>query len=450
MEPMLLSQAARAVGGSLRGPDREISGVSIDTRSLKKGQLFLAIKGPKYDGHDFLMTASRNGAAAALISAQSAKDKNRPDGFSLITVSDTAAALQQLAGYYRNKFALKMTAITGSNGKTTVKEMTARVLSQKFQVLKNQGNLNNQYGIPLSLFNIGPEHQVAVMELGMSGFGEIAALCRIVHPELGIITNIGEGHTEFLKDIQNVARAKGELLEALPASGTAIINYDDGNLKAHAGKAKARVLGFSIDSGSDYRAEEIELTEQGIKFTLKGVRFQLPVLGKHNVYNALAAAAAGEVLGIDLKSAALALTDFQPASMRLEMMETGTVKILSDCYNANPQSMQAALAVLKNLPAKRKVAILGDMKELGAIAPDRHRQAGRTAAQAADLVLTAGPLAAEITIGAKEQGGQALHFEDTTSLAQKLTGLLLPGDLVLVKASRSMHFEEVLEAIKRI
>jgi len=450
MEPMLLSQIAGAVGGSLQGQDRNVFGVSIDSRSLKVEQLFVAVKGPKFDGHDFLTPARQNGAAAALVSAHNSKDKPGLESFPLIIVPDTTAALQQLAGYYRKKFSLKMTAITGSNGKTTTKEMTALVLSQKFRVLKNQGNLNNQYGIPLSLFNIEKEHQAAVMELGMSGLGEIAALCQMVMPELGIITNAGEGHTEFLKDVQNVARAKAELLEALPDSGTAIINYDDGNLKAHAGKAKARVLGFSIDSDSDYRAEDLDLTEQGIKFTLKGVRFELPVLGRHNLYNALAAAAAGEVWGIDLKSAALALADFQPASMRLEIMETKKFKILSDCYNANPQSMQAALAVLKNLPAQRKVAILGDMKELGQISSDRHRQTGRLAAQSAGLVLSAGSLAGEIHQGAKEQGGEARHFEDTSSLSQNLPGLLLPGDLILVKASRSMHFEEVLEAIKRI
>ncbi|MBI4726572.1 UDP-N-acetylmuramoyl-tripeptide--D-alanyl-D-alanine ligase [candidate division TA06 bacterium] len=450
MEPMLLSQVAQAVEGNLTGPDRNVLGVSIDSRSLQPGQLFVAIKGPKFDGHDFLMAARRNGAEAALVSAHNSTDKHGTDEFPLITVPDTAAALQKLAGFYRQKFSLKMTAVTGSNGKTTTKEMTARVLSQKYRVLKNQGNLNNQYGIPLSLFNVEAEHQAAVMELGMSGFGEIASLCRMVLPELGIITNAGEGHTEFLKDIRNVVRAKAELLEELPASGTALINYDDGNLKTHSGKTKARVLGFSIESGSDYRADDIELTEQGIKFTVKGVRFHLPVLGRHNVYNALAAAAAGEVWGVDLRSAALVLADFHPAAMRLEMIEAGSFKILSDCYNANPQSMQAALAVLKSLPAKRKVAVLGDMKELGAIAPDRHRQVGRLAADAASLVLTAGPLAAEIYQGAKEQGGEARHFEDTSSLCQSLPGLLLPGDLILVKASRSMHFEEALEAIKRI
>lgn len=450
MEPMLLSQIAQAVGGRLQGPDRNADGVSIDSRSLKADQLFAAVKGPKFDGHDFLIAAQQSGAAAALVSVHNSKDKPGLENFSLIIVPDTTAALQQLAGYYRKKFFLKMTAVTGSNGKTTTKEMSARVLSQKYKVLKNQGNYNNQYGIPLSLFNIEKEHQAVVMELGMSGLGEIAALCQMVLPELGIITNAGEGHTEFLKDVQNVARAKAELLEALPQDGTALINYDDENLRAQSGKSKARVLGFSIESGSDYRAEDLDLTGQGIKFTLKGVRFQLPVLGRHNIYNALAAAAAGEVLGIDLKSAALALADFQPASMRLEMMEAGKFKILSDCYNANPQSMQAALAVLKNLPAKRKVAILGDMKELGAISPDRHRQTGRLAAQAAGLVITAGPLAAEINQGAKEQGGESSHFENAASLSQNLPGLLLPGDLILVKASRSMHFEEVLEAIKRI
>ena len=449
MEPMLLSQIAGAVGGSLQGPDRNVSGVSIDSRSLKADQLFAAIKGPKFDGHDFLAAAQQSGAAAALVSVHNSKDKPGVEGLSLITVPDTTAALQQLAGYYRKKFSLKMAAVTGSNGKTTTKEMTARVLSRKYRVLKNQGNLNNQYGIPLSLFNIEKGHQAAVMELGMSGLGEIAALCQMVLPELGIITNAGEGHTEFLKNVQNVARAKAELLTALQDNGTAIVNYDDVNLKAHAEKARSKVLGFSIGSVSDYRAEDLDLTERGVGFTLKGVRFQLPVLGRHNIYNALAAAAAGEVLGINLKYAALALADFQPASMRLEMIETGKYKILSDCYNANPQSMQAALEVLKNIPAKRKVAILGDMKELGEISSDRHWQTGRLAAETAGLVLAAGPLAADIYQAAKEKGVEARYFEETSDLIHNLSGLLLSGDLILVKASRSMHFEEVLEAIKR-
>ena len=410
MEPMLLSQIAGAVEGSLTGADIKVAGVSIDTRSLQAKQLFVAIKGPRFDGHDFLKQARQQGSAAAMISDNNPAGLAGVEIFPLIAVPDTAVALQQLAGFYRRKFNLKMIAVTGSNGKTTTKEMTALVLSQKYRVLKNQGNFNNQYGLSLSLFNLEAEHQAAVMELGMSGFGEIAALARLVRPQLGIITNAGEGHTEFLRDIRNVARAKAELLEALPQDGTALINYDDQNLRAQSGKSKARVLGFSIESGSDYRAEELDLTEQRIKFTLKGVRFELPVLGRHNIYNALAAAAAGEVLGVSLEAAASALADFQPASMRLEMIETGRFKILSDCYNANPQSMQAALAVLKSLPAKRKVAILGDMKELGQISHDRHRQAGKLAAESAGLVLTAGPLASEIYLGAKEQGGEVPPF----------------------------------------
>jgi UDP-N-acetylmuramoyl-tripeptide--D-alanyl-D-alanine ligase len=450
MKPMLLSQVALAVDGKLTGPDRNILGVSIDTRSLRPGQLFVAIKGPKFDGHDFLPQARRNGAEAALVSGTDLPGMEGREGFPLIAVTDTAEALQKLSGYYRQMFSLRMTAVTGSNGKTTTKEMAARVLSQKYRVLKNPGNFNNRYGIPLSLFNIEEEHQAAIMELGMSGLGEIASLCRLVLPELGIVTNVGEGHTEFLKDIQNVARAKAELLEALPPQGTAIINYDDSVLRPLASRSRAKVLGFSIDSNSDYRAGEVELTGQGIKFSLKGVGFSLPVLGRHNIYNALAAAAAGEAMGINLKTASLALSDFRPASMRLEMIETRACKILSDCYNANPQSMQAALEVLKNLPAKRKVAILGDMKELGSIAPDRHRQAGRSAAEIAGLVISAGPLAIEIHQGAKAQGALARHFEDISSLNQNLPGLILPGDLVLVKASRSMHFEEILEALKRI
>jgi UDP-N-acetylmuramoyl-tripeptide--D-alanyl-D-alanine ligase len=446
MKPMLLSQAARAVQGRMTGPDTGFEGAGIDSRSIGKGQLFVAIKGPRFDGHDFLKQAEKAGAAAAMIAEDCGYDGKMP----VIRVGDTLEGLQRLAGYYRDLFNLKMAAITGSNGKTSTKEMLAAVLGARYRVLKNTGNLNNQYGIPLSLFQLETDHQAAVMELGMSGFGEIAVLARLVKPQVGVITNAGEGHTEFLKNAENVAKAKTELLQMLPAEGRAVINFDDRLLKSHISESQAPVVGFSLEQGSDYRPGDVKVNELGISFTLNGTGFSLPVLGIHNVYNALAAVAAGEAMGVGLKEAAEALRGFKPAAMRLEVMDLGKFKLLNDAYNANPQSMKAALEVLGSLRASRKVAILGDMKELGEISPARHFQSGELAGSKADLVVAAGPNARDIFEGAKRSGADARHFGTTEDLVHSLPELVTAGDLILVKASRSMHFELVVEALRRI
>lgn len=447
MEGMALSEIARAVGGELSGRDGLAVGVSIDSRTIKSGELFIAIKGPKYDGHEFIAQALRNGACGAVVSKS--LNENNEGGTGLIKVGDTLRALKDLAHYHRKKHNLKMIGITGTNGKTTVKEMTAAILSFRYNILKNEGNLNNQYGIPLSLFKLSSKHQVGVMELGMSALGEIADLCHLVEPEMGIVTNVGEGHTQYLKDIQTVGRAKGELLEALPATGLAVVNGDDPNVMAQTGRIKARVVKFGMGEDCQYKAEQINYGLDGTSFKVDGHQIRMRHLGLHNIYNSLAAIAAGEVLGVDIKAAAGKLAGLEPTPMRLEIMKIGKCTIINDAYNANPPSMKAALEVLGSLTAVgRRVAILGDMLELGDIEKQRHYDVGLLAAKNSELVVAVGPLSKEIHRGASGLKQNALHYNDNQSLIEALGSVLAEGDIVLIKASRGRRFEEIVNAIK--
>ncbi len=446
MESMSLSEAARAVGGELSDRDGLIGGISIDSRTIKSGELFIAIKGPNFDGHEFISQAINKGASGVIISGN-ISGKTAAAGF--IKVSDTLRALKELAYYHRKKFNSKMIGITGTNGKTTVKEMTAAILSARYNVFKNYGNLNNQYGIPLSLFKLSGEHQIGVMELGMSALGEIADLCRLVGPEIGIVTNVGEGHTQYLKDIRTVGNAKGELLEALPDDGLAVINGDDVNVMAQIGRTRAKSIKFGTNDECHYKAEQISYSQEGTSFKVKGQQFMIKHLGLHNVYNSLAAIAAGDALGVDIEVAAEKLAGLEPTPMRLEIIKTGKFTIINDAYNANPPSMRAAIKVLGSLNAsRRKVAILGDMLELGDIEKLRHHDIGAFAAEHADLVVAVGPLGSHIHQGASSLKKNSRHYQDNASLIAELDAILKKGDLVLVKASRSRHFEEIVNAIK--
>lgn len=445
MESMNLSEIARAVGGELSGRDALAKGVSIDSRTIKPEDLFVAIKGPRFDGHEFAMQAASQGASGVMISESIKLDADHGS----IRVPDTLRALKELAYYYRKKFRPKLIGITGTNGKTTVKDMTAAILSARFKVLKNEGNLNNQYGIPLSLFNLNAEHQVAVMELGMSALGEIADLCRLVEPEIGIVTNVGEGHTQYLKDIETVGEAKGELLESLPGDGWAIVNGDDANVMVQIKRTGARVITYGLSQDCRYEAKGIQFGSDGATFSVNGQPFRIGHLGLHNVYNSLAAIAAGEVLGVGLEEAAARISDLKPTPMRLEIINSSRVTIINDAYNANPPSMRAALKTLDSfIRASRKVAILGDMLELGDRENQWHREIGALAADKADLVIAVGPLAKEIWHGASAEKRTNLYYQDNLSLISDLGSILQKGDVVLVKASRGRHFEEIINAIK--
>lgn len=448
MEGLSLDEVARAVGGELSGPNNLVQGVSIDSRTVRPGDLFVAIRGPRFDGHSFIDQAIGRGAKGVVYAGSGRPSDGRAG---MIGTPDSLLALQDLARHYRRRFSPRMICITGTNGKTTVKEMITVALAPSYRVLKNQGNLNNQYGLPLSLFNLDPDHDAAVLELGMSAPGEIAQLCRMAEPEIGVVTNVGQGHTLQLKSIGAVAQAKGELLEALPQSGLAVVNGDDSKVMAQCARTRARVVTFGQGPQCQYRPDDITLEPEGTSFSVRGHRVSLRQLGLHNVTNSLAALAVARELGVGMAEAARELSRLEPVPMRLEMIRAGPYTIINDCYNANPPSMRAALETMQSLKTTgRKVAVLGDMLELGDTERESHFEIGRLAAEVCSLTLAAGPLAEEIWRGVSSSGGNGAYFCDRGSLAEKLKGILLPGDLILVKASRGMHFEEIVKSIKEL
>lgn len=431
------------------GQEAEARGLCLDTRRLEPGDLFVAIKGPRFDGHDFIGQAVAAGAAGAVASEDWAKTSGRVIEAGIIAVSNTIVALQRFAENYRAGFNVRMIAITGTNGKTTTKEMIAAAAGGKFNVLKNQGNLNNQYGLPLSLAGLSPEHQVAVMELGMSGFGEISLLCRLARPEIGVITNISEGHTQFLGDVRGVARAKAELLDWLPSDGAAIINADCDALMEQAARSQAKVTTFGIDRPADVKAERIRTRMDGISFAIDGEEFDLKLSGRHNIYNALAAVAACDRLGLTRRDVGRRLADMAAVPMRQEIIRLGGITLINDAYNANPGSVKAALENLADTAGVgRRVAVLADMLELGEIGPQRHREAGELAGRTAELVVAIGELAVYIKEGALSAGAATAHFHNNQEAIPFILGSIRPGDTVLVKGSRGMKLEEVVEAIK--
>jgi len=450
MEPMSLSEIAVMASGAFVGIDNTAKGLSIDSRTVKPGDLFVAIKGPRFDGHDFVVQAIAAGAAGAMVRNDWPGRKAEASNMTgWITVPDTLVALHRLAGQYRSQFDIPVVAITGTNGKTTTKEMIAAIAGARFAVLKNEGNLNNQYGLPLSLAALTRQHQLAVLELGMSGFGEIALLVAMARPQIGVITNIGEGHTEFLGDVQGVARAKAELLEALPEDGTAVLNADSPLAMSHRARSKAPLRTFGIDNPADVQTTRLVPSDGGMEFTLDGLDFRINLWGRHNVSNALAAIAAADVLGIDRETARARLGCLRPLKMRQEVVRLKQWMVINDAYNANPESMKAALEALGRIGGHgRKVAILADMLELGGIGPSRHREIGETAGREAEVVVAIGTLANGIYEGAKAGGASAHHFENNQTAITIIMKLLKPGDTILIKGSRGMHLEEVAKAIE--
>lgn len=434
----------------------EIKGISIDSRNVKAGELFVAIKGDRFDGHDFVPDAIKKGAWGALVERFELERRSSSLGAlkNIFSVKDTLVSLQEMSGLHRKKFSIPVVGITGSNGKTTTKEMLASILKQKGPVLKNEGNLNNHIGVPLTLLKLEAHHTAAAIEMGMSALGEIDLLARLAGPGVGVITNIGPAHLEFLGSMDTVAEAKGELLGHLGLRGTAVLNADDryfGTLKK---KHRGRVLSFGIDAASDVRAvsiqQERDVTLCSIAVNGSTAQVRLRAVGKHNVYNALAAAAAGIAVGMSLDAVKRGLDDFTPGAMRSEIRHIGGRTVLVDCYNANPVSMEAALVTLAALAAGgRTVAVLGDMLELGGSAVEAHRAIGAAAARlGVNLLITIGALAKHIAAGAIASGMPDDRVREAQSHAEAaalLKELTRPGDIVLLKGSRGMRMEKILE-----
>lgn len=437
-------------------PEVRIQGVSTDSRRIRGGEVFFALRGERFDGHDFVAQALAAGARAAVV----ARRPWPPVSGALIRVRNTLEALQALASYHRQKvFKGELIGITGSSGKTTTKNLVAQVLEAKFKVLKTPGNFNNEIGLPLTLLQLTAEHQVAVVEMAMRGLGEIAALCRVARPTAGIITNIGTAHLGRLGSVANIARAKGELLAALPPEGLAVLNGDDPWCRRLAENLQVRVVFYGTEKpatvyGTDIKFQGRQGTEFKAVFPEKTVTVRLPVPGKHNVLNSLAALATGYWLGVAPEVMAERLARWPSESLRQEFLPgpRGSL-IYNDAYNANPESTLAALAVLAQLPG-RKVAVLGDMLELGTSAPEFHRRVGGAAAEAGvALLVTVGELAREMAAGAREAGlpdSQVFSFAHPRDAALFLAGILSPGDVVLLKGSRAVGLEQVLEELKEV
>lgn len=439
MEGVRLGEIAEVLGAKLRGdPDSVPTGASVDSRTIRKGEIFFALRGERTDGHKFVGDALRKGASAAVVRRKWMEEN--PDVGPLLGVDDPLKALGKLGAWYRRRFKVEVVAVTGSSGKTTVKEMTAAVLGTSYNVLKSEGSWNNEIGLPLTLLMLSGGHDLAVVELGMNAPGEIRRLAEMARPCVGTITNVGPAHIGAFGSLEGVARAKGELLEVL--EGKAVLNWDDPWVRRLGEDFAGEVIWFGLGEGADLRAEEVRLEEGRPSFVVEGVRVKLEVLGRYQVYNALASLAIGISFGISLSQGAKALEKFRPPPLRCEVKDFGGIKVLLDCYNANPTSVKEALKLLSSLPGRR-IAVLGDMLELGDEARRFHREVGAYAARCGiDLLLCTGRWAEDMAAGAGEGRAEVL---DREGLVRRLRELTRPGDKVLVKASRRVALEEVVE-----
>ena len=443
-------------------PEMKFEGVSIDSRTLTAGQLFICIKGEHFDGHDFLEDAIKARAAGVVVSHP---DK-LPDASLLermrvfvVEVPDALTALQELAAYHRNLHTLRVIGVTGTNGKSTTKEMIASVVKKKYPTLKTEGNLNNHIGLPLTLLNLARNHQAAVLEMGMSAAGEIARLAEIANPRIGVITNISLAHMTQLKSVQDIQRAKGELFKALPKMGTAIANADDPLVMELTEKMSFKVITFGIDNKADVMATDIRPGALfGYEFNLhvkgKSVPVVMPLMGRFNIYNALAAAAVGVALDISPELIKVGLKEKHPLSQRGESTRYKNMTLLNDTYNANPQSMLGALQTLKEYQAPgKKYLVIGDMLELGDEAETAHRQLGaEIASHDFECLVTVGELAGLAGKSAAQSGmgdDRVKCFDNHQAATDFLKGVIEAGDCLMFKGSRGAHMETVLEGIQK-
>lgn len=448
----------QATGAGQTGPTpaEAFCGVSTDSRAIEPGQLFVALKGPNFDGHQFVEQALTKGAAAALVE-EGFTLKGEPDDC-LLMVKDTLRSLGDLAGAWRREHSALLAAVTGSNGKTTTKEMLASIMAGRHRVLKNKGNFNNLIGLPLTLLQLSQEYTACVVEMGMNHEGEIERLTEIAGPEVGIVTNVGPAHIGLLGSLQAIAEAKTELFLGLSPASCAVVNLDDPLLAPWADKLDCRVLTFGFNVKAQVRASDLSISNEGQKFTLAlpqgdPVRVSLSATGRHNVQNALAAAAGAWSLGQGAEAMAQGLADFEPIKGRLIPTQAACgALILDDTYNANPASLAAGLETLKDLAGgKRMTLILGDMLELGAAASDLHLKAGQTAVETGcHVVLALGEHAGQVVDGARRAGlkdSQAIAFDSWERLSDKAQDIFGSDDIILVKGSRGMAMERIVAVL---
>jgi UDP-N-acetylmuramoyl-tripeptide--D-alanyl-D-alanine ligase len=448
--------------------------VSTDSRTVRAGDLFFALPGERFDGHNFLAEVAKQGAAAVVVKKSKVpclKSKARPgvrtsdaglqtlDGLScaVVTVDDTRAALGRLAAAYRKDFALPIIAVGGSNGKTTTKELIAAVLRQKLATLWSEASFNNDIGVPLTLLRLEKSHQVAVLEVGTNHPGELAPLVKMSQPRLGVITNIGREHLEFFGDVAGVAAEEGTLAEMLPADGKLLVCGDNEWAARIASRTQAQVVRVGLTEGNDWRARSTRPDTKGVTFRVDapdavfGREYRINLLGRHQVVNALFAIAVGQELGLDREEIQRGLADCQPAKMRMQCYEVHGLRLLDDAYNANADSMAAALETLTELPCKgRRVAVLGDMAELGAQSESAHAEVGRRAAElGVGQLFAVGKMAPVMAQAARDAGlNRVIEFADVEVAAAALKTFLKTGDVILLKASRTTRLERIAEVLK--
>jgi UDP-N-acetylmuramoyl-tripeptide--D-alanyl-D-alanine ligase len=445
-------QIARVLGvAAPLGEDRLITGWSIDSRTVAAGDLFIALKGPNHDAHVYVADVLRKGASAAIVDQEVVVDW--ADQRKLIRVNDSLAALQQLSAWARRQWGGQVIAVTGSAGKTTTKETIASLLEEGLATTKTQGNLNNHVGLPLSILRLDETAQVAVLELGMNHAGEIRELSAIAQPNIGVVTNVGHAHIENFESIEGIAAAKRELIEALPADGVAVLNADDSRVcefgRAHAG----RTIFYGQSPDADVCAQDVEYLPEGIRFRVGQTRFESSLIGRHGVSTIAAAIATAAIFGIAPERLVDRVRALAPAKMRGEKLRHNGILIWNDCYNSNPDAAAAMLDVLRDTPARRRIAVLGEMLELGHWAESLHRSVGSHAVECGiDVLVGIRGAARHLLQGAQDAATAtgscavaAFFFEDSADAGRFVKTLAQPGDAILFKGSRGVHVERALE-----
>jgi UDP-N-acetylmuramoyl-tripeptide--D-alanyl-D-alanine ligase len=457
VESRSLKFVAEACDAELRRGTAEAlaQNVCLDSRKAQPGDLFLAVKGEHFDGHDFLNEVAAKKVAGVVI--EDGKVPAKLPDYGVLVVNDVRAALGKLAAAYRKDFDLPVICIGGSNGKTTVKELIASGLRQKLATVWNEASFNNDIGVPLTLLRLEKKHQAAVVEAGTNHPGELAPLVKMIQPKFGVITNIGREHLEFFGDVAGVAREEGWLAELLPADGKLFLNGDNEWTGKIAARTKAQVVRVGLGEKNDWCAEKIRLDKNGVTFRVQAPKeefcgeYRVNLLGRHQATNALFAVAVSEELGLGRAEIQRGLTECQPAKMRLQFWEANGVRVLNDCYNANADSTVAALETLCGLPLQgRRVAVLGDMNELGAHSVAAHAEVGRRAAELGIGQLFAVGKMASVTAKAARAAGltRVIEFADVEAAATVLKKFLKTGDVVLLKASRTSRLERIAELLK--
>ena len=427
-------------------------GYSIDSRTVGPAELFFAVKGERLDGHDFVDTALQRGAVAAVVR----KDQlHRFSGnMKLLPVDDTLIALQTLATAVRKLWGKSLIGITGSAGKTTTKEAIAHVLTSKFRVLKSEGNFNNHFGLPLMLLKLEPEHDLAVIEMGMSHAGEIRALAKIAHPDIGVVTNVAPVHLEFFDSLAGIARAKYELIESLPSNGTAVLNADDKYVSQFGRDFKGKVIKYGTTVAADVSGENVQSKgAQGSDFevVVVGTRehAHLPLVGEHNVLNALAAVSVAIACGMKVPAAVAALSTLKPADKRGQVLQLGNITVINDCYNSNPKALRAMVDALSAMKAARRIVVAGEMLELGTQGEALHRESGsHMGEKEIDVLIGVRGLAQAMVDGASQAGTRAEFVATPEEAGEWLARETRDGDVVLLKASRGVKLERALDTWK--